>query len=204
MQQSRLGLQQPSTTTSGSTSVRKRAPPKSAPERGGPICWATVKVLSEHATSPQLECVNCGAKFCGEATRVRDHTTGGGALTACPCETDTFLDLKQKLMEVAGEKEDAAVDPNNRVCRRAPPLELTRRSPSSSTAATWLPPAIVGHPLFNKLVSVVKTAARRARQVTGYRCRRDREGGREGEREERKGRDPTHCTVHRCTIRTSY
>jgi hypothetical protein len=56
--------------------------------------------------------VNCGAKFCGGATRVRDHITGGGALTACPCEaqspqTDTFLDLKQKLMEVAGEKEDA-------------------------------------------------------------------------------------------------
>ena len=32
-----------------------------------------------------------------------------------------------------------------------------------------VPPAIVGHPLFNKLVSVVKTAARRARRMTGYR-----------------------------------
>ena len=101
MQQSRLGLQQPS----GSTAVRKRAPPKSAPKRAGPI-WATVQVLSEHATSPQLECVNCGAKLCGGASRVRDYITGGGALTACPCETDTFLDLKQKLMEVAGDKED--------------------------------------------------------------------------------------------------
>ena len=71
MQQSRLGLQQPS----GSTAVRKRAPPKSAPKRAGPI-WATVQVLSEHATSPQLECVNCGAKFCGGASRVRDYITG--------------------------------------------------------------------------------------------------------------------------------
>ena len=107
MQQSRLGLQQPSGSTS-ILKVRKRAPPKSAPKRGGPVCWATVKVLSLSTPhEPQLECVNCGAKLCGGATRVRDHITGGGALTACPCETDTFLDLKQKLMEAAGEKEDA-------------------------------------------------------------------------------------------------
>ena len=64
--------------------------------------------MSEHATSPQLECVNCGAKFCGGASRDRNYITGGGALTACPCEIDTvtFLDLKQKLMEVAGDKDD--------------------------------------------------------------------------------------------------
>jgi hypothetical protein len=92
MQQSRLGLQQPS----GSTAVRKRAPPKSAPKRAGPN-WATMQVLSEHATHRRSSnaCVSCGAELCGGANRVRDHITGGGALTACPCETDTFLDLKQ-------------------------------------------------------------------------------------------------------------
>ena len=67
-----------------------------------------MQVLSEHATHRRSSnaCVSCGAELCGGANRVRDHITGGGALTACPCETDTFLDLKQKLMEVAGDKED--------------------------------------------------------------------------------------------------
>ena len=50
--------------------------------------WATVTVLTEHATSPSVQCNNCGARFCGGATRIREHITGGGAITCCPCDTD--------------------------------------------------------------------------------------------------------------------
>ena len=64
--------------------------PKALPKREGPV-WATVKVLSEHATSPSLQCLNYPAKFYG-ATRIKDHITGGGALACCPCETDTCGD----------------------------------------------------------------------------------------------------------------
>jgi hypothetical protein len=98
-QQSRLGLKQ---TPAGPKRVR--APPKAPPKRDGPV-WATVTVLVEHATSPSLQCLNCGAKFCGGATRICEHILGGGHIAACTCETDNFLDLKQKMME---KKEDTS------------------------------------------------------------------------------------------------
>jgi hypothetical protein len=98
--QSQLGLQQPF----GSTAARKRGAlgciketthttPEALPKREGPV-WATVKVLSEHATSPSLQCVNgLVATLCGwRRTRIKDHITGDGALACCPCKTDTCGD----------------------------------------------------------------------------------------------------------------
>ena len=71
--QSRLGLQQ--TPNPPGAAPRVRATPKTAPKREGPLL-GSVQVLTEHATSPGLQCLNCGAKFCGGATRIREHVTG--------------------------------------------------------------------------------------------------------------------------------
>ena len=54
--QSRLGLQQ--TPKPAGAASRVRATPKSAPKREGPL-WGSVHVLTEHATSPSLQCLNC-------------------------------------------------------------------------------------------------------------------------------------------------
>ena len=70
--QSRLGLQQ----THG-TPARVRGTPKAPPKREGKL-WATVQVVTEHPTSPSLKCINCGATFCGGATRIRERITGLG------------------------------------------------------------------------------------------------------------------------------
>ena len=99
----RLGLQTPAPP--GAPCVR--ALPKAPPKREGAI-WASVKIIKEHPTSPQLQCLNCGATFCGGATRIREHVTGDGvSITACACESDSFLDMKQKLIEKAEVKEGA-------------------------------------------------------------------------------------------------
>ena len=63
-------------------------------------------MLVDHPTSPSLQCLNCGEKFCGGATRIRDHITGMGNIKACQCETDAFLALKQKKVEEATDKSE--------------------------------------------------------------------------------------------------
>ena len=72
---------------------RKRAAAKTPPKRSGTL-WATVTILEENQNSPRLRCKNCAKEFCGGASRVQDHITGMGAVTACSCEMDAFLDLK--------------------------------------------------------------------------------------------------------------
>ena len=69
----RLGLQQ---------APRKRNSPAAPAKRDGPI-WASVTVLQDHATSPSVQCNHCDKKFCGGATRIREHITGGGVIEAC-------------------------------------------------------------------------------------------------------------------------
>ena len=98
--QSRLGLQQ---TPKGP--ARVRTAPKALPKRDGPL-WNSVQVTTEDATMPGLKCLNCGATFCGGATRIREHITGLGSITACTCETNAFLDFKQKMLEALTDKQE--------------------------------------------------------------------------------------------------
>ena len=100
----RLGLEQ--ITETSSPAARVRSMPKKLPARMGPI-WGSVTITTEHATSPSLKCNNCGRNFCGGETRIKEHITGTGVIGACDCETDAFLDLKQKMLEEAEDKADS-------------------------------------------------------------------------------------------------
>ena len=84
---------------------RKRTSPTSLPKRQGPI-WASVTVLQDHATSPSVQCKNCDKKFCGGATRIREHITGGGAIEATHARVYVHeaLHLQGKL-QAAGYKQ---------------------------------------------------------------------------------------------------
>ena len=70
---------------------RVRKATKGQPKREGAL-WASVRVLKEHATSPSLQCLNCGQKFCGSATQIRCHV-----VEKCECNTEAFFDFKQKM-----------------------------------------------------------------------------------------------------------
>ena len=57
---------------------------------GGPMgvaregaLWDSVTISRDHATSPQLQCNNCGETFCGGATRIRTHV-----IDKCKCESE--------------------------------------------------------------------------------------------------------------------
>ena len=91
---SRLGLQQPA-----ATAPRQRSTPAALHKREGAL-WASVTILAEHATSPSLQCNNCGKKFCGGATHIRDHIC-----ERCTCDTPAFMELKQRCIE---KKEETA------------------------------------------------------------------------------------------------
>ena len=67
MSSSRLGL-----SSTAHSSGKKRAPRKAVTGREGPL-WDSVTITRDHDTSPQLTCNNCGATFCGGATRIRTH-----------------------------------------------------------------------------------------------------------------------------------
>ena len=97
----RLGLQK-----SDKRVGRVRQAPKKFPKREGPV-WGSVTVVQEHATTPSVECKNCSKKFCGGSTRIREHIIGTGVIECCPCVTDSFLDLKQSLLEKTVEAVDA-------------------------------------------------------------------------------------------------
>ena len=97
---SKLGLGQPGAGGSGST--LKRAPPVKLPGRTGPV-WASVRVMKEHGTTPSVQCLNCDAQpFSAGYTRIVTHI-----LKACSCETDGFLEFKDKLQLERDEAEEA-------------------------------------------------------------------------------------------------
>ena len=57
---------------------------------------------SESTPRPQPCSAIIAAKNCGGASRIKDHI-----IEACTCETNAFLDLKQKLIEAKDEAKDA-------------------------------------------------------------------------------------------------
>lgn len=87
-----LGLQAPGSQRVGK--VRKAA--VVAPKRTGDL-WETVNVVREHDTSPHLSCKNCGANFCGGATRITQHV-----IEKCSADSPEFLALKEKLLDRNG------------------------------------------------------------------------------------------------------
>ena len=84
----RLGLEQPSTSSS---TTCKRAERKTAAARPG-LEWTGVTVLREHPTTPHVKCMYCGDEFTAGATLIRKHM-----LDKCTCDTDAFCEYKDKL-----------------------------------------------------------------------------------------------------------
>jgi hypothetical protein len=179
---SRLGLKQIAEPPAGKSRARTVA--KGPPKRAGDI-WATVTILSEHLTAPKVQCKNCGKSFCGGVTRIQEHITGQGVISACACDTDTFLDFKHKLLEKSesdasnkrqkvdeSSVEAAAADVKPVVVKQEFKLaqQGIRSSLSGATSAEVdaavadfvfgcnIPPNIVDHPLFKKLCTLMKTA----------------------------------------------
>ena len=76
----RLGLEQPSTSSS---TTCKRAERKTAAARPG-LEWSGVTVLREHPTTPRVKCMYCGDEFTAGATLIRKHM-----LDKCTCDTRT-------------------------------------------------------------------------------------------------------------------
>ena len=72
-----LGLQTPATASS--SAIKSRKAPVKAPERSGSV-WKTVRIIREHPTTPNVECLNCSKIFCAGATRIKDHI-----LNSCTC-----------------------------------------------------------------------------------------------------------------------
>ena len=101
---SRLGLSTPSAATSAKPKARAQA--KHAPTRTGPV-WATVDVVgNEMSNTPQVKCKHCDVVFTAGLTRVTEHITGMGSINCCLCEDDSFLVLKQKLVEETHDKRE--------------------------------------------------------------------------------------------------
>jgi hypothetical protein len=170
--QSRLGLQQiPSTVP------RVRNAPKSSPKREG--VWAAVTVLREHPTSPSIQCLYCGASFCGGATHITVHIT-----EKCTCDTEAFLTLKQNLIESkdkkdsakrqksdAAEVDAAAIEPQapvkieSKFSQQGIQASLkagTKAEVDESIAECFyacnIPPAVIDHPVFKKMIKKAMTA----------------------------------------------
>ena len=113
---------------------------------------------------------------------------GGSGTSACDCETDSFLDLKQKLLEEAATKADTKqqktseceVDAVSTVLDVKPKIDgaskmkMTQQSLHASMQSATavevdiaiaefffgcnLPPNTVDHPLFKKMAAVMKSA----------------------------------------------
>ena len=112
-----LGLQvSPASQASGAS---KRKPPVKPPPRSGPV-WVTVQILSEHVTTPQVQCKNCDAKpFSAGATRIEDHICD-----KCTCDGSAFLKLKDELLEKRKDQKAAKI------------LKGAITTPSSSTPSS--------------------------------------------------------------------
>ena len=96
-QQQQLGLQQPGPARVGGSGCVRKAATKPAARKGA--VWGSVKILKEHDTSPQVECNFCGVKFCGGATRIKEHLCD-----KCTDDSPEFLALKESLLGAKGEK----------------------------------------------------------------------------------------------------
>ena len=76
--------------------------------------WKTVTLLGDkHQNTPRVQCNNnnCGATFCGGATRITEHI-----LRKCTCDTTAFCDLKDELLalsEASHEKSSGARSSRN-------------------------------------------------------------------------------------------
>ena len=95
--QQQLGLQQSGPARVGGNGGVRKAATKPA-IRKGPV-WGSVKILNDHDTSPQVECNFCGVKFCGGATRIKEHLCD-----KCTDDSPEFLALKESLLGAKGEK----------------------------------------------------------------------------------------------------
>ena len=174
---SRLGLNQ---TNDGT--VRKRKPSTNLPKRDSDV-WMTVTIVKEHPTVPGLKCINCSKAFCGGANRIKEHI-----LNTCPCETDAFCELKQKLLtsEVASketkkqrvaemEVNDAASEEKVIVKKEGGGTGGGKQSSIQAALTTQkaedvdaaiaemfyacnIPPAVVDHPQFKRMVMKIKAA----------------------------------------------
>ena len=90
---------------------KKRAAAKAEPVRTGPV-RATVTVTDKTMDqNPEVECNDCGKKFCGGANRISRHI-----MEKCKCSTPALQKLKAKLIEeeankaTAKEKKQAIVE----------------------------------------------------------------------------------------------
>ena len=97
--ESRLGLVTPRDASGGGKRVRGERK-KLAGREGG--LWDSVQVTREHATTPEVQCNFCSKKFCGGATRIRQHL-----VDKCESTSTAFLAVKEKLIQVTDEKEEA-------------------------------------------------------------------------------------------------
>ena len=95
-QQQQLGLQQSGPARVGGNGGVRKAATKPA-IRKGPV-WGSVKILNDHDMSPQVECNFCGVKFCGGATRIKEHLCD-----KCTDDSPEFLALKESLLGEKGE-----------------------------------------------------------------------------------------------------
>jgi len=186
MNQSRLGLQQKLTEDAPDGTKRVRVMPKTEPKRDEGM-WQHVKVLREHATSPQVQCNYCMAVFVGGATRIRDHLCD-----KCTCGTNAFMSLKEKLLEERAEttskkaKKAAEAEVDHAVYEAEVSVksevkiegggkgkggQMSIQSSLNSSSKIEvdaaiaeffygcnIPPAVANHPLFKKMVGKLKTA----------------------------------------------
>ena len=107
--QGRLGLQQtpkrpPAAPAPPGACAPRRSPRPSAMGRSGAQLRWSLTTPPRRASSASTAAPSSAA---ARNARIRDHVTGLGSLTGCSCNTETFFDFKQKLVEEA-EKASAS------------------------------------------------------------------------------------------------
>ena len=104
MLSSRLGME-----TTAHSNGNKRKERQTITGREG-LLWASVEILKDHSTSPNLKCNYCGHTYCGGATRIKNHI-----INVCTCDTEEFCELKEK---ITNEQEDKQADASRKVAAR--------------------------------------------------------------------------------------
>ena len=109
--------------------------------RAGPV-WATVTVTDKKIDqNPEVECNDCGKKFCGGANRISRHI-----MEKCKCSTPALQKLKAKLIEeeankaMAKEKKHEAGHRRSRRSRRAAREEVQDRGRAQPAGGVWRAP----------------------------------------------------------------
>ena len=174
----RMGLQQPKAKAGPGDKARQAR--AAAPKRDGPL-WKSVTIVREHETNPALKCNNCDKSFCGGATRIESHICND-----CTCDTEAFLDMKQKVLEAYEEKQTkkkqklateevnaAAYDvkPNVSVKQEKKGGQQTIKASLNASAAQEvddaiaecfyalnITPSVAEKPLFKTMIQKLKTA----------------------------------------------